>query len=56
MEDALTGAILIRTKAAAAALEIRGTPALIIGETIVPGAISKNEILDLINQIRAAKN
>ena len=33
-----------------------GTPALIIGETIVPGAISKNEILDLINQTRAAKN
>ena len=56
MEDEVTAAILSRTRAAAAALEIRGTPALIIGETVIPGAISKDEILDLINQTRAAKN
>jgi len=56
MEDELTAAILSKTRAAAAALEVRGTPALIIGETVIPGAISKNEILDLINQTRAAKN
>jgi len=56
MEDDLTAAIINRTRAAAAALEIRGTPALIIGETLIPGAISKNEILDLINQTRTAKN
>ena len=56
MEDEVTAAILSRTRATAAALEIRGTPALIIGETVIPGAISKNEILDLINQTRAAKN
>ena len=56
MEDDLTAAILSRTRAAAAALEVRGTPALIIGESVIPGAISKNEILDLINQTRAAKN
>ena len=56
MEDELTAAILSKTRAAAAALEVRGTPALIIGETIIPGAINKNEILDLINQARAAKN
>ena len=56
MEDEVTAAILSRTRAAAAALEVRGTPALIIGETVIPGAISKNEILDLINQTRAAKN
>ena len=56
MEDELTAAILSKTRAAAAALEVRGTPALIIGETIIPGAINKNEILDLINQTRAAKN
>ena len=55
MEGELTAAILSKTRAAAAALEIRGTPALIIGETVIPGAISKNEILDLINQTRAAK-
>ena len=56
MEDEVTAAILSRTRAAAAALEVRGTPALIIGETVIPGAINKNEILDLINQARAAKN
>ncbi len=56
MEDEVTAAILSRTRAAAAALEVRGTPALIIGETVIPGAISKDEILDLINETRAAKN
>ncbi len=56
MEDDLTAAIINRTKAAAAALEIRGTPALVIGQTVIPGAIGKNEILDLINQTRTAKN
>ena len=56
MEDEVTEAILSRTRAAATALEVRGTPALIIGETVIPGAISKDEILDLINQTRAAKN
>ena len=56
MDDEVTAAILSRTRAAAAALEVRGTPALIIGETVIPGAISKDEILNLINQTRAAKN
>ena len=56
MQDDLTAAIINRTRAAATALEIRGTPALVIGETVIPGVISKNEILDLINQTRIAKN
>ena len=56
MEDDLTAAIINRTRAAADALKIRGTPALIIGESVIPGAISKNEILDLINEARTAKN
>ena len=56
MEDELTLSILTRTRAAAAALEIRGTPALVIGDRLIPGAISKSEILDLINQARIAKN
>jgi len=47
--------LLQANKRAAQALEIQGTPALIIGETIVPGAISKAEILALINQQRGAK-
>ena len=56
MEDDLTAAIINRTRAAAAAFEVRGTPALIIGERVIPGAISKNEILNLINEARTAKN
>jgi len=47
--------LLQANQRAAQALEIQGTPALIIGETIVPGAISKAEILALINQQRGAK-
>ena len=56
MEDELTLSVLTKTRAAATALEIRGTPALVIGDRLIPGAISKTEILDLINQARAAKN
>ena len=56
MEDELTLSVLTKTRAAATALEIRGTPALVIGDQLIPGAISKAEILDLINQARAAKN
>jgi len=56
MEDELTLSVLTKTRAAATALEIRGTPALVIGDQLIPGAISKTEILDLINQARAAKN
>ena len=56
MEDETTLSVLTRTRAAATALEIRGTPALVIGNQLIPGAISKSEILDLINQARAAKN
>ena len=47
--------LLQANQRAAQALEIQGTPALIIGDTIVPGAISKAEILTLINQQRNAK-
>ena len=39
---------------AAQSLEIGGTPALIIGQNIIPGAISKAEIFALINQARNA--
>lgn len=47
--------LLQANQRAAQALEIQGTPALIIGDTIVPGAISKAEILALIIQQRDAK-
>ncbi len=47
--------ILQANQQAAQALDIRGTPALIIGDNLVPGAISKDEIFTLINQARTAK-
>ncbi|MGC6473831.1 MAG: DsbA family protein [Candidatus Puniceispirillaceae bacterium] len=56
MQDPVTDIILNRTRQAAAALDLRGTPALVIGNNIVPGAISRDEILNLIKQARADKN
>lgn len=55
MEDELTLSVLAKTQRTAAALEIRGTPALVIGDKLIPGAIDKNEILNLINEAREAK-
>jgi protein-disulfide isomerase len=56
MQAERTERILSRTRQAASALDLRGTPALIIGKNIVPGAISREEILSLINQAKADKN
>lgn len=56
MNDPATDLILNRTRQAAAALDLRGTPALVIGNNIVPGAISRDEILNLIKQAQADKN
>ncbi len=51
-----TDMILNRTRQAATALELRGTPALVIGNTVIPGAVSRDDILDLIKQARTDKN
>jgi len=56
MQDERTDFILSRTRQAASALDLRGTPALIIGKNIIPGAISREEILSLIKQAKADKN
>ena len=56
MQAERTERILSRTRQAASALDLRGTPALIIGKNIIPGAISREEILSLINQAKADKN
>ena len=56
MLDPQTDMILERTRQSAIALEIKGTPALIIGTQLIPGAISKDEILNLIKLVRADKN
>ena len=56
MQDERTDFILSRTRQAASALDLRGTPALIIGKNIIPGAIGREEILSLIKQAKADKN
>ena len=48
MESPKTMAIIQRTREAAAALEINGTPGLVVGDTIVPGAIGLEELVKLI--------
>lgn len=56
MADPSVDLILARNRRAAAALNIKGTPALVIGNNLVPGVISRQEILDLIMQAKFAKN
>ena len=52
MESPKTMAIIQRTREAAAALEINGTPGLVVGDTVVPGAIGLNELVKLIAKER----
>jgi len=52
MESPKTMAIIQRTREAAAALEINGTPGLVVGDTIVPGAIGLDELVKLITEER----
>ena len=52
MESPKTMAIIQRTREAAAALEINGTPGLVVGDTIVPGAIGLDELVKLIAKER----
>ena len=52
MESPKTMAIIQRTREAAAALEINGTPALVVGDTVVPGAIGLDELVKLIAEER----
>ena len=52
MESPKTIAIIQRTREAAAALEINGTPGLVVGDTVVPGAIGLDELVKLIAEER----
>lgn len=52
MESSKTLAIIQRTREAAAALEINGTPGLVLGDTVVPGAIGLDELVKLIAEER----
>ena len=52
MESPKTMAIIQRTREAAAALEINGTLGLVVGDTVVPGAIGLDELVKLIAEER----
>jgi protein-disulfide isomerase len=52
MDSPTTSAIIDRTRAGAAALNLNGTPALVVGETIIPGAVSFDKLQDIINSER----
>ena len=52
MESPKTAAIIERAREAAAALEINGTPALVVGSTVIPGAIGLDELVKLIAEHR----
>ena len=52
MESPKTVAIIQRTREAATALEISGTPGLVIGNTIVPGAVGLDRLTKLIAEER----
>ena len=52
MESQKAAAIIQRTREAAMALEINGTPGIVIGNKIVPGAIGLDELTKLIAEER----
>ena len=53
MDSPETAAIIGRTRSAAAALNINGTPGLVIGDTVIPGAISIEELQTVIDKERS---
>lgn len=53
MDSPATKAIIDRTRAGAAALNLDGTPALVVGKTIIPGAVSIEELQNVIDRERA---
>ena len=56
MDSPATTAIIDRTRSSAAALDISGTPALVIGDTIIEGAISIEELQNVITRERAKRD
>ena len=55
MQSAETDAIIERNRALARALNISGTPAFIIGDALVPGAIDLRTLKSLVAEARAKK-
>lgn len=56
MNSPAVEAIIARTRAAAQQLEISGTPGLVIGRQVIPGAISLDQMRDVIASERAANS
>ena len=54
MNSPVTAAIIDRTRAAAQALQISGTPGLVIGSQVIPGAIDLEQMREIIAAERAA--
>jgi len=55
MDSPKTAAIITRTRSAATALNINGTPGLVIGDTVIPGAIGMEELQTLIDKERTKR-
>ena len=56
MNSPAVAAIIDRTRAAADALEISGTPGLVIGSQVIPGAISIEQMREIVAAERAASS
>lgn len=56
MNSPATEAIIARTRAAAQQLEISGTPGLVIGRQVIPGAIGLDQMREIIATERAANS
>ena len=56
MDSPAVAAIINRTRTAADALEISGTPGLVIGSRVIPGAISIEQMREIIAAERAANS
>ena len=56
MRSPAVEAIISRTRAAAQQLEISGTPGLVIGRQVIPGAISLDQMQEIIASERAANS
>ena len=56
MNSPATAAIIDRTRAAAQALQISGTPGLVIGSQVIPGAIDLDQMREIIAAERAANS
>ena len=55
LDDLDTDAIISDNRNAAQQLNISGTPAFIVGDTLIPGAVSLEEMQELVKAAREAQ-